>query len=428
MSFRSRQKIYVPLSAVFVIAMLCYGFFQAPLYSLLPFGIVSIFYVGMLYRFRRDGLHPALIIGSLYFLSSFLSLFVDLNWLAKYNYRLEYDLHVLLIYSLLTVFIIIPSLRIGRASVDWSKRSSLLDFIVRWSWPLLVFSVIYLAPFAFKSLVTGAELVRSTVIRDEGVLPVSPLTTIAVGVAQFFSLFTMLWYYAAIKKYPKYIQYSMLLGPLAGILWGFVFASRDVLIWVPLMFLLGYWYWEDYLSSSFKSAFKKIYFVFFIAAIAFFSLFTFQRFSSSEEGIMGSIVGYFGYQPYVFAEMVSSHQNFYGLNVRLPFFAQLLGTYEVVARDNPYEWQFGTMLADFYGIFGWLSLFLSCAILVIFFLIAFRRNFITNQESRLILMVLYFNILTQGVFYFRLGSVSGNQYMVLMLLLAGLLNAKRQRN
>lgn len=423
--FSSKTNLFMAL--FFVVAMSSYGLFAAPLYSLLSFCIFSIFYIWIIYIFRKDYLHPAFIISTIYFLSSFFSLFVDLNWLFKYGYSDHYDLYVLFLYVSLIFLIIVPGFVLERANIDWSKRNSLLDFIVTWAWPFLLFSVIYLAPFALKSLVTGAELVRSTVIYEEGVLPVSPLTTVAVGTAQFFSLFIILWFYAEIKSYSKFIKYSLLLGPLAGILWGFVFAARDVLIWVPLMFLLGYWYWYDYLNDKFKKTFKNLLLVTLTLSVGFFSLFTYQRFSSSQEGIVGSIVGYFGYQPYVFGEMINTHTDFYGLNLRFPFLAKILGIYKDTIRDQPYEWQFGTMLTDFYGVSGWSSLILLCFLFVFFSFFTLKKNSLINPEARLVIMILYFNIVTQGIFYFRLGSVSGNQYIVLMLLLAFLLNINRKK-
>lgn len=423
--FNSKIGLYVAL--VFATLMFLYGLFLSPLYSLVTFCTFLLLHIAIFFYFKKDKLHPVLIISTIYFLSSIFSLFVDLNWLAQHGYKDHYSLYFLFSYVLLIFIVISPGFVLNRASIDWSVRNSFLDFIVKWAWPFLLFTVVYLSPFALKSLFTGAELVRSTVVHEEGVLPVSPLTTVAVGVAQFFSLFIILWFYAEIKRYSKFIKYSMLLGPVAGILWGFVFASRDVLIWVPLTFVLGYWYWYDYLDNEFKKSFKKILLVVLFLSGSFFSLFTYQRFSTAQEGIIGSLVGYFGYQPYVFAEMINSHNNFYGLSLRFPFFAKILGEYENIFRYQPYEWQFGTMLADFYGVSGWFSLFLIPFIIAFFYFIAFKKDFLTNPECRLVLMVLYFNIMTQGVFYFRLGSTSGNQYIVLMLMLAFLLNMRRRK-
>lgn len=96
----------------------------------------------------------------------------------------------------------------------------------------------------------------------------------------------------------------------------------------------------------------------------------------------------------------------------------MIGQYREIERLIPYEWQFGTLLADFYAISGWSSLIGICAPIFLVFTYWFKLGSINGSGPSFILMVLYFHIMVQGVFYFSLGNSGGNYYILLMLLLA----------
>lgn len=419
----TRKSIIPLIFFAFVIATIfllgATGFFKINYVSIVPLVVFGGNFFLIRSFLKVDIKHPFFIISLLFFAQSAMGMLFDPLSLDRYGYTIDYEIWITWVYSVSILVLIYPILFFKKIPKCMTNRSLLFDVFAKFSWPFIFFSFFYLLPFAIASLVTGADTVRTSVIYEEGVLPSSFLTTIAVGVAHFYGFFIILWYYSRICNFGKFYSISMLFGAATGLLWGLVYSARDILIWIPLTFIFGYWLWQDNLEIKDKAKiwmYIKIIPIFFISI---FALFTFQRFSGSESGIGGSLIEYFGVQPYVFSEMVTVHRDFYGLSLRFPFIAEIFGTYEPIVRRTPYEWQFGTLLSDFYSVSGWGGYLLIISFFLFFgFLSALisRNNYLYPRAS--IMMMIYFIIITQGLFYFRLGSSAGNQFIFISLVLA----------
>lgn len=421
MGYLNKKNIYAIASLMFLSPFVLWalGFLDLNYTSTIPFVVFGLFFLIFNFIFITEIAHPFFIVSSLFFLQSGLGLFFNPADLDIYGYSIDYKKWIIWVYSLSIVILMLPLLIYKKIKKIELKRSFLFDFVLTRSWPFIYFSFIYLAPFAISSLIKGAEVVRTQTIYEEGVLPSSPLTTIAVGVAHFYGVFILLWFYSKVFNFGKFYSTSMLFGALCGLLWGLVYSARDILIWIPITFIFGYWLFKNHLSERERSKFISRMKTFPLFLIAIFGVFTFQRFSDSHSGVGGSIIEYFGVQPYVFLEMVTSHEYFYGLSLRFPFFAEIFGVYEPIKRTVPYEWQFGTLLVDFYSIAGWGGYFITIIIFLAFGYISGKsscKSYLYPMAS--IFMMLYFITLTQGLFYFRLGSAAGNQFILISLLAA----------
>lgn len=397
----------------------------APLTASVPFLVLTSYLSSILLGFKSPLLHPAFALTFLYAFCYFLSLHISAAELAVYGYALEHGIVGQLVFGLGTVMLLLPALWMRPVARQQFYRSKTLDFAVTWGWLPALYAVIYLAPFAYRSLQAGASVVRVELLAAGGVLPNSPLTTMAVAISQFFAVYIVLWFYAGITARRPLVRVGLLLGVVAGLLWGVVFAARDMLIWIPLVFLFGYWYWRQLLSYRARRHFAVGLAVATVLLGVIFSLYTVQRFSESADGIWRTLLVYFGYQPHVFAELVSVHTDFYGLSLRFPVLADLLGITKDIVRHQPYEWQFGTILADFYSVSGWTSFVSLLGGFFIMFWWLFRR-FSSNYQVRALHYLLYFMLVGQGVFYFRYGSVAGNVFIITLLFL-GLVIALRRR-
>lgn len=412
----SRRVVSITLMLVLVmVAVVLIGFRSAGAYTI-PVIVIGAFFAATLLRFSKDFLHPAVLLSGVYALNSALAVFFDRKWL--YGFAINDDPLVIFSYAALVVALLVPSLFIRRYAVDKIDNQYTFQVIIRWSWPLIIYAAIYLAPFAIASYQSGALSVRSQLSEEASVLPSTFLTTLAVGTAFFYPLFIFLWFYTRISKMHKFYQAMMLIGAFLGVESSIVFAARDRLIWVPAFFVFGLWYWWAWLSARARRALFRVAIMVAACAGSVLFLFTVDRFGNTEFGTLGSILLYYGNQPYVFAERVLQQTDFYGISLRFPIVAEFLGIHRDIRRVTPYEWQFGTLLSDFYAISGWTSLIFISVALCFGFSVIFRGMGRRGSGFRLIALILYFQIVLQGVFYFSLGNQGGNLYLLMMGVLA----------
>lgn len=165
-------------------------------------------------------------------------------------------------------------------------------------------------PYTTTTFLQGAKDVRTS-LQEINILPPSIITTFSVGISMFYPLFIFLIFYGFVKKINKLILLLLFLGLLSGLVGGVIFAARDRFLWVPLFLLINFWLWYPYLNDRIKLKFKYGFAGFGIISLFFLILFTLNRFSDSQTGVLGSILAYFGAQPYIFAETVEQHNASY---------------------------------------------------------------------------------------------------------------------
>jgi oligosaccharide repeat unit polymerase len=283
-----------------------------------------------------------------------------------------------------------------------------------------IFSIIYALPFAITSVSLGAKEVRMVILSSEDttVLPKNFFTTIAVAFATFFSLYLGV-FFLSLKSNLKLMQkILLLLASLSYVVISLCYTARDGILFFIIfgtIYITNFW-------SSFTDKIKKTIFlpaiIFVYLAVYFFNSFTEDRFEDSSNGTLG----YIATQPFVFAENVERRNSlgnefFYGTSLRFPLINMVLGNKIVeFPRIEQYEWTFGTFLTDFYSING----FITLIILLIIFTEFFRYQFKKARNSPLKFMLVYtfyIHFIVSGLFYFRLGTFSGNIFILIVVIL-----------
>lgn len=353
----------------------------------------------------------------LYFLMFNLCVFVGKNELYLNSISEKFFPYFIL--PILCFLLILPLTLVKRPDLNKILNSNVTFYFCLFFGIFGLISLIYLLPYTATTFLQGAKDVRTS-LQETNVLPPTLLTTFSVGISMFYPLYIFLIFYGFIKKINKLILFLLLLGILNGLVGGIVFAARDRFLWVPLFLLINFWLWYPYLSYKLKQNFKYILIGFGVLSVFFLILFTFNRFSDSESGVLGSILVYFGAQPYIFAETIEQHNVslFYGLDLRFPLFIELLGlNLDVSIRDTPYQWMFGTLFSDFYMMGGWLYCLLLIFLLNILYIYLYNNK---RDEPWIFILffLLHIQILTQGIFYFSLGFPGGNFYILLTVILA----------
>ena len=377
-----------------------------------PFIFFSCILIWSFYRNRKVG--PSEFILFIYAAVFGVALFAKDRYL--YDLKMNHSAWSTFAMTFFIFILLIPGMYIKRPNMGMILRSRFFYYFVRLSVPVIIFSFIYLFPYAIRSLASGALEVRTS-LSSEIILPASILTTIAVGTSLFYPLYTIMFFYARILHLSLFLQLSMLLGSALGVLGGLVYASRDRLIWIPLFFIFSIWLWNEHISNKDIKVFKFFGAIIGLICLYILVIFTVDRFSGSSYGFLGSIFMYFGAQPYVFAETLAEQTVPLGIGLRFPIIADLLGIRVDVIRDTPYQWMFGTLVADFYAMGGWLSLiFFSFGFSVFFFIVFTIKRL--DPVASLLLLILYCQVIVQGVFYFSLGFEGGNYYLIAILIFA----------
>lgn len=393
--------------------------------TLLITSILLIFNV-----FNEDKLHSwiSLLIFTILFSFSFLyhntkKIFIFLLYLYQYMFifscfvkadsfqivNLVTDIFPYFILPFLCYLILLPSI-----FMDIPKNLNIInnkytDAFIYMLFPFILLSIIYLLPYTFDTFQNGAQSVRS---EGQDNLPKSMLTTLGVGISIMYPLYMFLFYYAIANKKNKIILFITILGIICGIVGGLVFATRDRFIYILFYAILFNWIWKPYLINSllyFKI--KKYLWVFLFLIISLFIWITVDRFTSDLNNIFSWTLFYYGAQPYIFAEVIDKHTDFYGLSYLFPIFFD--GNISFYQKDS-YFWLWGTLFQKIYISGGWLYCICSMLIILILSSMVFRllKNYVWIYCTYLIL---FYQVVAHGVFYYNLGFPGGNLYILLIL-------------
>ncbi|WP_162425985.1 O-antigen polymerase [Pontibacter pudoricolor] len=382
----------------------------------------------LLYSFHliKNGKHKngAIVIIGLYITSAFFSLFITPELLG-FSTENRYSPILYLFYSLLIIFILIPLkfLPNHRGLVPEIMPTKLYKKIFILMGLAAIYSVLYQFPYALKVFSVGAHEIRNSLnVEKESALPVSIFTTIAVAVSSFYIIYIFLFFLSYKQGLNIYYKLLSFIGSVSYVVSSLAFGARDGLVTFILSFIFIFLLFKEDLSKKSK---RYIYILLTIVGLVFVKTiaeFTLDRFGTdiqyndNDRLILGSI-GYIGQQPHVFIENIVSRTSFYGTSLRFPLIDILTGQQNKVIRTVPHEWMFGTFLVDFYAIAGFSSLIILTFLFTISFSSAFI-NFRTKYKLAFLLSyILYFQLITQGVFYFKMGSFSGNIYMIIVIIL-----------
>ena len=341
------------------------------------------------------------------------SCFVEKKYLYMNN--ISYDIYSYIYLPIMIFFIVFPAIFIVRPNLKEIVENKYTKKIILILFPFILISIVYLLPYTFNTFLYGAANVRAGGAENSEYwsnMPENLFTTFSVGIAMLYSIYLFLFFYVVSTKSENKYLIICFLGILSGIIGGLVFATRDRFIYIILYCFLFYWMWQPYLiNNSYFKKIKKYLWVIFLVIIGFFVWITLDRFSTDVESLFRESLFYFGGQPYIFAELVASHNDFYGWSYNFPL---LFDSNTYMRRDIPYFWMWGTLFQNFYIMGGWLY----CLILVLYHLIISSAFFIYFKKITwlyVVYLILYFQIIVHGVFYFNLGFKGGNLYILLML-------------
>src|SRR5665213_1430427 len=290
-----------------------------------------------------------------------------------------------------------------------------------------LFAFMYFIPYVWQSIFVNAYDLRE--LRQEDVYQPSPLLTIAFIPATFFAVYGLLLTSPIMRNAGWFIKFGIFGGFASYALSDLGHKGRDFLLQYVLLAAFYYWLYGSTWSKSFTRKAKVI----FLATVLFGTLvvgtITIQRFGANglNLGIQGGTMAYAGEQVYVFVENTAEADPKTSQETSREMFPLYFTLFNgerqldlqsfLNSRSERYQYSFGTFLANFYQIGGWTGV---CIFVVLFALVFTASLYLLSKLKRAIgytlLLLLYYQFMFQGAFYWVMYGRSGNVYICSMIL------------
>jgi hypothetical protein len=336
----------------------------------------------------------------------------------------QYDIENFLYFYLIVAVGLIPIIFMKDFDINdyHIKKTKLLNFINIISCILILYSFIYHIPFVGVSIILGADAIRETTkLTGMYIMPENIYTTIAITISNFYIVFIYLFFLGLIHKKNKIILGILFTGGILYAMTSITFGGRDGYVFYILSLYFMFNMFKEKINKKTLKFTKKMNYIVFLFVFIMLAIFSIDRFDRTDKLLYGTI-GYISQQPYVFIQKITLQKDFYGLDVRLPLFSKLLnGEVKELKRSKSYETSFATYIGDYFAINGNLTMWLIMIIQGLYFSLIFLFKIKLNKIFVLINLIIYFQLMMTGLFYFRLGSFSGNFYLIIMFSLSFLL-------
>ena len=335
----------------------------------------------------------------------------------------KYDFLNVLLFAVLMLLVLIPWIEFDK----WIKNIKivindryigLLKKVYLVLTLLSIFCIVYCLPYAIIANAMGGEAVRTS--ETVTLLPISPLTTLATGIATLAPIGLLLFFVGLLDVRLKKYAIGALLIPIASVIHSMTLAARELYIFLPVTFIILYTGFRNSLTNKQDKIIKNLMWIGGGFLIFYFSIITINRFGDiGSESFVSGTWGYIYQQPYVFDQTLQFFDNYKGFSKSLSFIGRLLG-FSTTRPDIMYvmEFSFGTMYCCFYQMFGYSSLIVGSIIYVYFFLSiaksCIRRK---NSFSTLICFSIFIWFTISGLFYFRYGSIDAQFILYILMIL-----------
>lgn len=379
-----------------------------------------------------------LIVG-LYLLSSCLVPFVEVEEWYPYFDPNSYTVANFLLYTVTITIALIPAVNLGprtsNLSGHWGQHSNSIAAIMIVGG---IFSLVYQLPYAMEAREVHPEILRVSMESSGAfVLPKSWLTTFAVGISAFYIFYMALFFASLLNKAPIWISCGLLVSSFSYVISGMTFQTRDVYIFYSLSFVFMYLYFRPSMGHVLRSRISTLLTLIGLVGAYYVITISSQRFSEGGDSSFAyGTIGYLAQQPFVFSEAIEKHQVFYGGALRFPVLYSILTGVESpeIVRLVHYEWSFGTFAKDLFCEGGMSFMVISVLGFSALFFLLLSRLPAEDMWGRLIVSIYYFQFMSEGIFYIKLGDRAGNIYSLVLAAIflsrrhwAGLFNNSGQR-
>jgi len=367
------------------------------------------------YKKKKNFTSPSVFLLLVYFVSVFLSLphvFVNNEQLSLNPiYFSTAIVFILLLFLFLFPFINIREDGIKSIILPNSNTLFLFALVIV---ILSLLSILYFSPIVVNIfLLSDLNDARLQMTQGEGFIEESLVNTIATVSASFYTIALFLFFIYRAKGTNKTLSILLLISSLSYVLNVFAFVGRDGVIFWIFSFIGAYGLFHRFLPRKEQKVIKRVLLYFLILAIPLFMAITYDRFNDNP------LAGILSYAGQSFPNFCLSFNADYPVSngAAFPLFREIAGLPKAETVSGEYggtfTWVFGTFLKSFinnFDISGTIILGVSMGLIILF---SFKKNSTRFYFHQLFLYFLFFQIYSQGVFYFRQYTRGGNLFIIL---------------
>lgn len=361
---------------------------------------------------------PSVFVISLYFVSVSLSLPHILVNNDRLSLNSEY-FPAAIVFILLLFLYLFPFVNIREDKV---KKIILpnSNILYLFSWGIVVLSLLsifYFTPTVVRIFsLNDLNFARQQMLRGEGYTEESLINTIASVSASFYTIALFLFFIYRAKGTNKKLSILLLISSVSYVLNVFAYVGRDGVVFWIFSFIGTYGLFHNFLPRTEKKNMKRVLTLFLILAIPLFMGITYDRFSDNP------FAGILSYAGQSFPNFCLWYEADYPVSngAAFPLFREILGLPIAEAESGEYggtfSWFFGTFLKSFMANFGIIGTIILGVFMGLIIFVSFKRNCTYMGFNQLFLYFLYFQIYSQGVFYFRQYTRGGNLFIILSII------------
>lgn len=289
---------------------------------------------------------------------------------------------------------------------------------------LSLFSIFYYSSTVSNIFSMNLGDARTDLYLGEEYVEAGLVNTIASVSASLYVFALILFFAFLTIPSSKFVRTLLLISSLSEPLHILAYVGRDGIVFWLFSFVFLYAIFRNYMEPASKSFLKKIFIVAGGILIIPFMLITISRFGDggNSQGAFDSIINYWG-QGYIQGTLFMGIDNkpcTHGSS--FPLFYEITGISKPVSMGMTQigewrSWFFGTIVTSLVENLGMVGFFLSTFVMIIVFFGVMKIKSGHLQFYQLLFYILYFQIMSQGVFYFKQYTRGGNLFILLTLLL-----------
>lgn len=368
-----------------------------------------------LYRKKRSILLPSVFVLGLYFISVLLSyphVIVNGELLSLDPKYFEASIVFL---SLLLLFLLpFTNIREDKVkSIVLPNAKTLYVFSVSIIF-LSLFSIVFFTPTVINVFsVENFKDARNLMLQEGTYVDATIWNTIASVSASLYTIALFLFFIYRAKGTNNKLSLLLLVSSLSYVFNVFAYVGRDGVVFWIFSFIGTYLLFRNFISFKDRKYIRKYFYIFSIFALSLFMMITIDR---SSDNPLAGIISYMGQSFPNFTLAFHADYPVSGGNA-FPLFKEILGLPKTESYSGEFggtvTWVFGTFLKSFlmnFDLYGTIIMGLAMGLIL---KLTFKKNTRVFYFHQLFIYYLYFQIFSQGVFYFRQYTRGGNLFIIL---------------
>lgn len=255
-------------------------------------------------------------------------------------------------------------------------------------------------------------------------------TIASVSAANYVFAIVLFFIYTIVGGH-KWMRRLLLISSFSEPIHILAFVGRDGVVFWIFTFVFCYFFFKPFLPRQESKKIKRAFFIIGLIFMFPFLLISLSRFGDNEGGVGNSIISYLGHAfvqgPLYFGMDVKPRAP----GISFPLFRSILGlpeaqSYGILIIGDWISFKFSTFVVSLYVSLGLAGLIASIVFVYIVSNMSFLRVKSQIYFSQFVIYLLYFQIIGQGVFYFKHYTKGGNLFILTCFALAFLFRGLQQ--